>query len=184
MNDSEGSYNEVEEEGEQDEFFDVLDILDGRADPFNDDEPSVTPPLKNETLHPPKEGEEDQEVDDDGNDHKMDTEADQLTPSDDDADVDALHNLGQFISNLDSSAKRKNSEDEGITAVENNVPRKKRKLLKEHNEAGAENEFAASGKLGFGHHSIPSLSDASVPQVRPNSILRTFSLPSWASRTT
>ena len=86
----------------------------------------------------------------------MDPEpVDQFTPSDDEADVDALQNLGQFISNLDSSAKRKTSEGEGAAVVEDNPPRKKRKLLKERNEAGAENEFAASGELKFDHCSIP-----------------------------
>lgn len=145
---SEGSYSEVEEEGEPDEFFDVLDILDGRADPLSDDEPSVTPPRKNGILHVPSEEEPEQETDDGGEDHDMNTEgADRLTPSDDEPDLDALDDLGRFISNLGSSTKRKNSEDEGV--AESNVPPKKRKLLKERNEAGAENEFAASGELEY-----------------------------------
>jgi U3 small nucleolar RNA-associated protein 14 len=91
--------------------------------------------------------EQEQEVGDDKDSHDMDTgEADQLAPSDDEADVDALHNLGQFISNLDSSTKRKAAEDESTAVVEDKTPRKKRKLLKERNEAGAENEFATSGE--------------------------------------
>jgi len=80
----------------------------------------------------------------------MDPEPDdQFVPSDDEADVAALQNLGQFISGLDSSAKRKSSEDGGVAVSEDNTPRKKRKLFKERNEAGAENEFAASGELEF-----------------------------------
>jgi U3 small nucleolar RNA-associated protein 14 len=178
LNNAEGSHSEVEEEGEHNEFFDVLDILDGRADPINDDEPSVAPPPNNEILRDSsEEGEQEQEVDSDGDDHYMDTEvANPLTPSDDEVNVDALHNLDQFISNLDSSSKRKNAEDEGKTVAENNVPRKKRRLLKERNEAGAENEFAASGELEYDQCSISPHSDTSALQARPNSISRIFSL--------
>ena len=136
----------MEEEGEPDEFFDVLDILDGRADPLNDDDkPSVTPSREKETLHDSSEEEEVQEVYDEGDDQAVDT----FTPLNDEGDVDALHNLGQFISNLDSSVKRKKSEDESVAVAENNMPRKKRRLLKERNEAGAENEFSASGELEY-----------------------------------
>lgn len=179
LDNSEGSYDKVEEEGKPDEFFDVLDILDGRADQFNDDEPSVTLSRTNEILHISSDGEEEQEqdVDDEGGDHDMDAEGtNQLTPSDDEADVEALHTLGQYISNLDPSAKRKFSEGEGA-AVAENVPHKKRKILKERNEAGAENEFAASGELEYDQHNILPRSDSSALQARPNSILRTFSLP-------
>ena len=146
---TEGSDSEVEEEGEPDEFFDVLDILDGRADPLSDEEPPVAPSREKQTSRVSSdEDEEEEEADDDGDDQDMVLEpGDQFIPSDDEADVDALQNLGHFISNLDSSAKRKTSEDEGAAVAEDNAPRKRRKLLKERNEAGAENEFAASGKL-------------------------------------
>lgn len=160
--DKEGSDSEVEEEGEPDEFFDVLDILDGRADPLSDEEPPAAPSIEKQASHasPGEDEEEEEEADDDGDDQDMDLgPRDQLAPSDDGADVDALQNLGQFISNLDSSAKRKISEDEGAAVTEDNVPRKKRKLLKERNEAGAENEFAASGKLEFDLCGIPLHSD-------------------------
>ena len=137
----------MEEEGEPDEFFDVLDILDGRADLPDDDESPVAPPRTNEALHPSfSEEEQEEEVDHGEGDHDMDAEeAERLTPSDDEADVDALYSLGQIISNLDSSVKRKNTED--VPVAEIDVPRKKRKLLKERNEAGAEDEFAAAGEL-------------------------------------
>lgn len=142
-----GPDSEVEEDGEPDEFFDVLDILDGRADPLSDDEPPPAPSRQNETSHVSSD-EEEEEMDDSEDDQDMAPEPeDQFMPSDNEADVDALQNLGQFISNLDSSTKRKTSEDDGTIVAEDNVPRKKRKLLKEQNEAGAENEFAASGEL-------------------------------------
>jgi len=133
----------MEEGGEPDEFFDVLDILDGRAEPLSDDEPPATPSHRNETS---RASSDEEEADDDEDDQDMDPEPEnQFTPSDDEADASALQNLGQFISDLDSSTKRKTSEDGGTAMAEDNAPRKKRKLLKERNEAGAENEFAASG---------------------------------------
>lgn len=146
-----GSDSEVEEEGEPDEFFDVLDILDGRVDPLSDEElPSAPSCEKKASLASSDKEEEEEEADNDGDDQDMDPEpGDQFTPSDNEADADALQNLGQFISNLDSSTKRKTSEDEGIAVAGDNAPRKRRKLLKERNEAGAENEFAAPGKFGF-----------------------------------
>jgi U3 small nucleolar RNA-associated protein 14 len=160
VNNSKGSDNEVEEEGEPDEFFDVLDILDGRADPLSDDEPSAPPPRQDEIPH----ASSDEEEADDDDDHDMDVEeAGQLAPSDDEADVDALDNLGQFISNLDPSTKRKNSEDEGVIEAEGNAPRKKRKLHKERNEAGTENEFAASGEPECDLSGIPHHSNTWVP---------------------
>ena len=142
-----GLGSEVEEEGEPEEFFDVLDIIDGRADPLSDDGPPVTPSHQNEASHASSDEEE---TDDDEDQGVTPEPEDQLMPSDDEADVDALQNLGQFISNLDSSTKRKTSEADGAAVTEDNAPRKKRKLLKERNEAGAENEFAASGELEIG----------------------------------
>ena len=90
---------------------------------------------------------EEEANDDDEYRQDMDTgEADQFAPSDDEADMDALHSLGRFISDLDSSTKRKTSEGDGAVVAADNAPRKKRKLLEERNEARAENEFSASGE--------------------------------------
>jgi len=149
--DVEVSHSELEEEGEPDEFFDVLDILDGHVEPLSDDEPPAAPPRQNETSRVSSDEEDDQDMDP--------NLEDQFMPSDDEADVGALKNLGQFISNLDSSSKRKSSGGEGVAVAEDNVPRKKRKLLKERNEAGAENEFAASGGVGSHLYGIPPYSD-------------------------
>lgn len=147
----------MEEEGEPDEFFDVLDILDGRAEPLSDDEPPAAPPHLNEIS---RASSDEEEADDDEDDQDMSLEPeDQFTPSDDEADIGALHNLGQFVSNLDLSTKRKTSEGEGAAVAEDNPPRKKRKLLKEHNEAGAENEFAASGGVGINLYGTSTYSD-------------------------
>ena len=155
-----GSDSEVEEEGEPNEFFDVLDILDGRADPLSDEEPPAAPPSEKQTFRVSSdEDEEEEDADDDKDDQDMDPEpGDQFIPSD-----DALRNLGQFISNLDSSAKRKTSEGEDAAVAEGNAPRKKRKLVKECNEAGVENEFAASGKLEFDLCSTPLYPDNYIP---------------------
>lgn len=183
-NDSSGSDNEVEEEGRPDEFFDVLDILDGRADPLSDDEPSAPPPRQDEISHASSdEQEEEQEADDDGDQDMGAEEAGQFAPSDDETDVDALDDLGQFISNLDPSTKRKNSEDDGVIEAEGNAPRKKRKLLKERNEAGAENEFAASGEPESDLCGIPLHSNTWVLQAKPSLISRIFSLRLQANPT-
>ena len=144
-----GSDSEMEEEGEPNEFFDILDVLDGRADPLSDGEPSIAPSHKNETsqIFSAEEDGEEEANDDDEYHQDMDTgEADQFAPSDDEVDMNALHSLGRFVSDLDSSTKRKTSEGEGAVVTEDNAPRKKRKLLKERNEARAENEFSASGE--------------------------------------
>jgi U3 small nucleolar RNA-associated protein 14 len=119
-----GSESEVEEEGEPDEFFDVLDILDGRADLLSDEEPPTAPSREEQTSRASSDGdEEEEEADDDGDDQDMDHEpGDQLIPSDDEADIGALQNLGQFISNLDSSAKRKASEDQDAAVAEEMRP--------------------------------------------------------------
>ena len=147
-------HGELEEEGEPDEFFDVLDVLDGRAEPLSDDEPPAAHVRPNETSR--ASSNEEEGADDNEDDQDLDPEPeDQLMPSDNEADVGALQTLGQFISNLDSSSKRKTSEDEGVAVGENIAPRKKRKLLKERNEAGTENEFAASGGVGSDLYGIP-----------------------------
>lgn len=151
---------EAEVEGESDEFFDVLDILDGHVDPLSDEEQPTAVSREERTTHISSDEDEEGEIDEGEVDQDMDPESeDQFAPSDDEADVNALQNLGQFISGLDSSTKRKTTEDEDAAVVEDNAPRKKRKLIQERNEAGAENEFAASGELEFESCNTPPYLD-------------------------
>lgn len=129
---------EEEEEGEDDEFFDVLDVLDGRGklEEDSDEESGARPRID---VQNPTEA---IDADEDGEDEDDDAENDASADSEDDEPMDtspeALNNLQNFISALDPAGKkRKAPTDETST-----VPRKRR-LIKERTEAGAENEFRA-----------------------------------------
>lgn len=143
---------EEEEEGDSDEFIDVLDVLDGRGEPDPGEEEGKGSARRNdaggiehETEDMEDEADEDEdagedeeleeaEEDEDVNeDEGMNLSADEA----DDTSPAALDNLGKFISSLDTGTKRK-AEDAGLE-----VPRRKRRVIQERTEAGAENEFAA-----------------------------------------
>jgi len=152
QHEDEGEADSDEEEGEEsgadDEFFDVLDILDGRAEPpsFSNDEKEDSNVSKPKTT--PKATEPSSpNSDDNGSKSEGDDESgedDQISISLSDAEeeaVGALDDLQNFISSLDpsSGSKRKamTSEDD------RNAPTqpKKRRIIKERTEAGAESEF-------------------------------------------
>lgn len=129
--------DDEEEEGDPSEFIDILDILDGRGDPADDEDTTVKPsmdvdPASDDDSEEDREEEEDEDNDEEFKGISID--------ADDDGDVpeDALDSLNTFVNSLSASSKRK-AED-----PETEKPRKRRSILKERTEAGAENEFLAS----------------------------------------
>lgn len=154
--------SEEEEDGYSDEFIDLLDVLDGKGLPFteNDDSEQNSMNIKpsdrisEQTRHDDKitdkKDEEDEEEDSDGGSQSLDAEnVDSFAVSDDedgDANEDsALDQLDNFISKLDTGAKRKINDADAKEP--DALPVKKKKRLTERTEGVPENEFGvkASG---------------------------------------
>ncbi|KAI0323017.1 Utp14 protein-domain-containing protein [Amylostereum chailletii] len=160
--DQQGSAASAEDEDEEvdgnpEDFLDILDVLDGRADAEMDgafqqpptnakvsdvegdwglDEDNVGKGRVDESGETgDDEDEEDDEEDEDAGGE--DEEGMELS-AEEDIDEDAVMGLGQFVSGLDTGKKRKASDDHDIGAV----PRKKR-VITEQTQTGQENEFAA-----------------------------------------
>lgn len=124
--------SEGEESGEAEDFYDVLDILDGKAD--MDDEtapPTGTPKVKQ--GHPLADT-----IQETGAPAIDDNESD--SGSDESPDENAAERLGQFITELTPSNKRKAAEDD--ESKSDNVPRK-RIAIRDQTEAGLEGEYLA-----------------------------------------
>jgi U3 small nucleolar RNA-associated protein 14 len=108
-------------------YIDVLDVLDGRADgsmeeDFTGDAPAGSesaPVVEEEEV----EGQEDEE------------EQDSVLSADEDVNTNALEGLENFVSSLETSRKRKGDP------TDSSLPRKKR-VLEERTTAGVEGEFA------------------------------------------
>ncbi|KAK0194413.1 Utp14-domain-containing protein [Armillaria mellea] len=135
-----------DEGGEDDEFIDVLDILDGRGEPDNgtDNEAQPSSSKKSLPLTPARalENVEGRDTDEEEEEEEPDDE-DPFTPSDEDeAAPDALENLQNFISTLETSSKKRKPSAEDLPV---DVPPRKRRILKERTEAGEENEFRTHG---------------------------------------
>lgn len=153
---------EEEEEGDSDEFIDVLDILDGRGEPdsggeFGEVEKETAGGkakdagvLRNAQSDEDEDDGMDQDDDEsNGSDEDEDEDEDedvQAVESDEDVatvDDSALQNLESFITGLDAGTKRKAPDDSDAADAESAEPKKrKRRLLKEQTQVGAENEFA------------------------------------------
>ena len=164
---SEGSdqeEEEEEEEGDPSEFIDVLDVLDGRGEPEDEDdtgrvekqdgpagkdkrrgEPDVDPEGEEENMDDEDAGSRSEEEGDDDEDE--DEESDHIISASEDEDVGeaALQELETFVSGLDAGQKRKVPDDDGTVDTVAASRARKRRVLPERTEAGAENEFAATG---------------------------------------
>ncbi|KAF8079316.1 Utp14-domain-containing protein [Lyophyllum atratum] len=155
--DADSSDPEADLEGD-DEFYDVLDVLDGRAGvEHEDDAADVRKPSEKGSKvngqfatgdgeERDEEMEEDDEDEDSEGQDSEDEEKFAFSASDaEDSEPEALDELQNFISSLDPTAKkRKASDRDAPTANSTDRLRKQRRLmLKEYTEAGAENEFRA-----------------------------------------
>lgn len=152
---------EEEELGDPDEFIDVLDILDGRGEPYIEeheyadiaggkgaDQGSVEPA---EDAHMLTQHEENSDNSSEGEDEAEDEDeeieaqsGDIAVSADEDGDGDspaALEGLQTFISRLDatvdSGGERKRKAE---AEVGQDAPPRKRKAIREKTEAGKESE--------------------------------------------
>ncbi|KAJ3912579.1 Utp14-domain-containing protein [Lentinula edodes] len=139
-----------EESGEDDEFINVLDILDGRGEPLNDEDNDAPPASFRGKLPSAQGGDEEMEDSADEEDEEDEKEVDDqdeaeeddrisisLSEAEDEADG-ALDDLQTFISSLNptSSGSRKRKAD-----GEEPEHSRKRRIIKERTEAGVESEF-------------------------------------------
>ncbi|KAL5535897.1 hypothetical protein ACEPAF_3991 [Sanghuangporus sanghuang] len=142
---------ESEEDEENGEFLDLLDVLDGRADAYLGDEEDVQE-SKNE-LSPSKgeaseliskatdsEGEEGEGEDDSDEEERI------YASQEDEDDATALDMLDQFVSGLETTGKRKASDEDEKMEESGALAqaRKRKRSLRDRTESGMENEFSAS----------------------------------------
>ncbi|KIM82209.1 hypothetical protein PILCRDRAFT_820590 [Piloderma croceum F 1598] len=152
---SENSDNEDEEiEGDADDFIDVLDVFDGKAEDMSDSGGAEKHDLARKQRTQQADAVSANEVEDDEEDNsgeeedpdddQSEEEAIVVSASDGEEDTspEALISLGNFISALEPSKKRKAPTDEDPTPADAPQTRKRR-IIKERTEAGPENEFGA-----------------------------------------
>ena len=143
----------------QDEFFDILDVFDGKAEVDEifeskdqrhdaDSKGSTVPKMIEESIDENEgEGESESESEVGGSDDDDDDNDDEiiaLSASDEEPSLDALASLETFVSGLDTSHKRKASPETNVS----DTRARKRRMINERTESGVENEFGvrASGK--------------------------------------
>ena len=145
----------------QDEFFDILDVFDGKAEVDEisesknqrhdvDSKGSTVTKMIEESIDE-DEGEDDESEDEDededevggSDDDDNDDEIIALSASDEEPSLDALASLETFVSGLDTSHKRKASPEANVS----DTRARKRRMINERTESGVENEFGvrASG---------------------------------------
>ena len=141
----------------QDEFFDILDVFDGKAEVDEisesknqrhdaDSKGSTVPKMIEESIDENEgegESESESEVGGSGDDDDDDDEIIALSVSDEEPSLDALASLETFVSGLDTSHKRKASPETNVS----DTRARKRRMINERTESGVENEFGvrASG---------------------------------------
>ncbi|KAM5539977.1 hypothetical protein V8D89_006480 [Ganoderma adspersum] len=159
---------EEEEEGDPSEFVDVLDVLDGRGEPDSGDDKgeverggqvSATGNRREAADEEDDQGDvdEDMEGSEDDSEGQSDEEegGNMVSASEDEGGEEgdsALQDLENFVSGLDAGQKRKAPDEDDAQDGGDSKPARKRRLLPERTEAGAENEFAAAlsgGKLNL-----------------------------------
>ncbi|KAJ7039492.1 Utp14-domain-containing protein [Mycena alexandri] len=162
---------EEEEDLDSDTFIDILDVLDGKGEVYNEDSdaeqgpPPKKPPIPlRDAVVPPHSEDNDEELDSDADGEADSAEDEDAEPLEDDNEIDtspeALTALHDFISGLPSdapspaSAKRKAPADANASA-----PRKKRAVvaIKERTQAGAEGEFQVGSSTGAQKLSLADL---------------------------
>ncbi|KAH9897707.1 Utp14 protein-domain-containing protein [Cubamyces lactineus] len=153
---------EEEEEGDPSEFIDVLDVLDGRGEPESENEQGevekegaqkaqaskkmTDTDEEDEGMDSEEDGDSDEGSEEEGEDE--DEEMISASDAEEEGDDSALLDLENFVSGLDAGQKRKVPDDEDGKDGEDVKRARKRRLLPERTEAGAENEFVASSGTG------------------------------------
>jgi U3 small nucleolar RNA-associated protein 14 len=132
--------SEEEESGDPDEFFDVLDVLDGKARlGSRPPSPQNTPVIVTEldSLSDPR-----QTIDRARSLDLGDIESDSYDPEND----NALGRLSEFINKLPTSSKRKAMDENESIEHPGFVPRK-RVSIQDRNEAGVEGDSVTRGGI-------------------------------------
>ncbi|KAF8645236.1 hypothetical protein AX16_008063 [Volvariella volvacea WC 439] len=163
--DEESSDNAEEEEAEAGEFYDLLDILDGRAKLPEDQSPDEAPGMQERTLGQDlrekeqilEQGmdnrdlsgseESSEEESDSGEQEEEQEDTMDFVPSDDEGpSFQALEDLQNFVAGLETSSKKRKTPEggDGATSDTGTEQRaRKRRALQEKTAAGIENEFSA-----------------------------------------
>jgi U3 small nucleolar RNA-associated protein 14 len=135
--------DEEMEDGDAENFFDILEVFDGKAD-VDDDAPAMR---AKENIQVPISGVSDEvsELEEDGMSEDEQEEQDEeeyaISASDREASPEALAELETFLSKLDPAEGKKRKSDDAL-ATQSLL--KKRRLIEERTEAGAEGEFGVS----------------------------------------
>ncbi|KAJ6582029.1 Utp14 protein-domain-containing protein [Mycena capillaripes] len=170
------SDQEEVEDLDSDTYIDILDVLDGKGEVYNEDsdDEQGTPPKKPPIpLREPvaaasysdsEEGlEEEREADSGGDESNSADDDEELNTPEDDEEIDtspeALTALHTFISGLPSDAPPPSAKRKAPTDADSSAPRKKRALpaLKERTQAGAEGEFHVGSSTGAQKLSLADL---------------------------
>jgi len=118
-----------DEEGDSGEFIDLLDVLDGKATTDDDEK------------RPKSKGPEDEAENSDEEEREEDNQ-NPFAASDDEDLPEASDEFQKFIAGLDTTAKKRKADEPDGESAKASLSRKKR-LITERTEAGAEDEFRA-----------------------------------------
>ncbi|KAG1747704.1 Utp14 protein-domain-containing protein [Suillus lakei] len=132
--------DEEMEDGDAENFFDILEVFDGKTD-AEDDVPTKQATEKAKAPVSNVSGKASESEDNRMSEDEHDEEEDAISASEDETSPEALAELESFLSKLDPAEdKKRKSNDVSAT---HSVP-KKRRLMQERTEAGAEGEFGVS----------------------------------------
>lgn len=137
--------NEEEQEGDDDEFIDLLDVLDGKGGTSLESDGEGTSKSKGQDSSDIARSEEIEQEDGSSSESEVQEDEDEemaFIPSDDDESPDALNQLNDFVSGLNTTSKKRKL-DEVSSAVDRPQSERvrKRRIIQEKTEAGEENEF-------------------------------------------
>ncbi|KAG2751834.1 Utp14-domain-containing protein [Suillus brevipes Sb2] len=131
--------DEEMEDGDAENFFDVLEVFDGKADAEDDAPAKQVTEIRGLTSN--VSGEASESEDDRMSEDDHDNEENAVSASEDETSPEALAELEDFLSKLDPAEDKKRKSNDVSTSQ--SAP-KKRRLMQERTEAGAEGEFGVS----------------------------------------
>lgn len=138
-----GEVDEQDGEEEEDgEFFDVLDMLDGRGAEALE-EADKAEDKGDQRRKEDKEEEDDDEESEEEDDGAQESDV-EMSADEGSIDENAVDGLDAFVTSLDTGKKRK-ADDAG----NEDASRRKRRILSERTQAGPENEFATRAGKAF-----------------------------------
>ncbi|KAK2462885.1 hypothetical protein APHAL10511_005083 [Amanita phalloides] len=134
--------DDEEMEGDDEEFISLVEVLDGKA---GIDDAGPASEFVSSKDHPTREicceDEADDESDNAEKESSVAKEILDFTPSDDEAAPEALDELENFITSLQTSDKKRKNHPNASASAFLEPKHKKRQIIKERTEAGAESEF-------------------------------------------